>query len=822
MAELTVAYVAGLMAFAFFLARIVSPNALAFICAKHLGFQNSAATWTAGSKVLQQSNWPFILQTDDAYDENVRWSVLWISRLMPAISILLSVASVLTPMGLYSTTAEGKPVKASFAYAPDPTAFGLHGTMRRNVYSETRACGSVSYGNESFRYNVKPCPLSKDGDDTLTHSSDPTRPSSLCCLDVDVPESIKDVYSSGYKNSTVSNFFDIQWRQYALSTRPGYLNGSAYMVGQWRNVESVLFDEGYTIVEGLIVDTINGRIGFRNHTIPVGFSRAVTWEEDLLFIEPETVCVDTNLTLDYTKDVRLSWGPWPVSRVDLTDRGGFSNLNLTMPTIDLSNPQKNPDLHGRASAAAWMHNVLNAMWFNVTGPTLPLTHMNSSMNQSYPYKGALMTGYPEFSLSKNFYHEFWVYQGRPGFHVFARDSTSPEKFNATFEMRLANYSHINDICRGINEFSPATSRNILISCGLLQSIPQRTDGGDPFSQEDGAKWMKKLYSCASATKATIKTVTLSYNDTEDDSRLDGLSALNIRDKEYPDEASMPLWGVEDVGNRYLVGEIGLIWGLVSPEHERGANITTYRQPSLYLPGRMSTWNDQIPFMSDGSNLAGSDFASNMWLGTYCNNLDREARHLASFENCDSKQIYKASSNIAMWTKWQRLTAQSDTASKVPNLIFTDFAASAVLGTKSILSPVKQEDRSRERFLVRPHVLVIRYKLPYAVPALVSAAVVCLIVFLSVVFACAGTDGLAGIRKHVQRLSPGRIYTTVLAPRGGGSDLTMKSREWNRRFGAQLIDLSQEYPMVMQKMASSDSLGEEESDEMVPVTDGVRI
>ncbi|RDA91144.1 hypothetical protein CP533_0433 [Ophiocordyceps camponoti-saundersi (nom. inval.)] len=820
MAELTIAYVAGLMAFAFFLARIASPNALAFICAKQLGFQNSAATWTTGSKVLQQSYWPFILRSDDSYDDNVRWSILWTSRLMPAISILLSVASVLTPMGLYSATAEGKPVKATFVYAPDTSAFGLYGPMRRSVYSETRACGSVSYGNESFRYNVKPCPMSNDGHDVLKQSSDPTRPSYICCLDVNLPASIKDIYSSGYKNSTVSNFFDIQWRQYALSTRPGYLNGSAYMVGQWRNVESVLSDEGYSIVEGLVVDTINGGIGFRNHTVPTDFTRAVTWEEDLLFIEPETVCVDTNLTLEYTKDVRLSWGTLPVSRVNLTDRGGFSHLDLTMPSVDLSNPQKNADLRGRALAAAWMHNVLNAMWFNVTDPTLPLTYMNSTLNQSYPYKGALITGYPEFSLSKNFYNEWWVYQERPGFHVFARDSTSPSSFNATFEMRLSNYSHINDICRGIDETSPATSRNILISCGLLQSIPQRTDGGDPFTQENGAKWMKKLYSCASATKATIKTVTLTYNNTEEDSRLDGLSALEIRDKEYPDEASMPLWGVEDVGNRYLASEIGLVWGLVSPEYEGRANITTYRQPSLYLPGRMSTWDDQIPFMSDGSNLAGSDFAPNMWLGAYCNNLDREARRLETFDNCDSKKIYKASSNIAMWTKWQRLTAHADMASQVPNLIFTDFAASAVLGTKSVLSLAKEEGRNRQEILVTPQVLVIRYKLPYAVPALVSAAVVSLIVCVSIVSAFTGKDGLAGIRQHVQRLSPGRIYTTVLAPPGQGSDLTMRSRDWNQRFGAQLIDLSRDYPIAMQKMAPSDCAEEEETDETETVARGL--
>ncbi|PFH62314.1 hypothetical protein XA68_14174 [Ophiocordyceps unilateralis] len=820
MPELTVAYVAGLMAFAIFLARIITPNALAYICSKLLGFQNSAATWTTSSKVLQQSNWPFLLQSDDSYDDSVRWSVLWISRLMPAVSILLSVASVVTPMGLYPSTGEGKPVEATFVYAPDPTAFGLHGTLSRSNYSMNRACGSVSYANVSFRYNAKPCPLSKNGDDTFMPSSDPTRPSSLCCLDVDLPASIRDIYSSGYRNSTVSNALDIQWRQYALTTRPGYLNGSAYIVGRYRNVESLLFEEGLTLVEGLIVDTAKGGIGFRNHTVPIGFPRTVTWEEDLLFIEPETVCVDTNLTLDYTQDVRFNWGPWPVSRVELTDRGGFSNLDLTMPSVDLSDPQKNPDLRGRAFAAAWMHNVVSAMWFNVTDPTLPLTHVNSTINQSYSYAGALMTGYPDFSLSKNYYNEFWVYQGRPGVHVFARDASSPGDYNTTFKLRLENYTLINDICRGINESSPATSSNILISCGLLQSIPQREDGGDAFAQEDGTQWMKKLFSCASATKATIKTVTLSYNNTGDN-LFDGLKVMSARDKEYADEGSMPLWGVEDVGNEYLAGEIGLIWGLVSPEQEGRANVTTYRQPSLYLPGRMSTKSHQIPFMSDGDALAGSDFASNMWLGTYCNNLDREARNLVSFEDCDVKQKYEASANMAMWTKWQKLTARAETASRVPNLIFTDFSASAVVGTKNALGLAST--RKRPRFLVTPEILVIRYKLPYAVPAIISAVFVCLILCASVVLTCTGKDGLAGIRQHVQRLAPGRIYTTLLAPAGEGSDLAMQSKDWSARFGGQLIDLSRDHPIAMQKMAPGDSAGEEEEpeEEMDTVTHHTR-
>ncbi|EQL03703.1 hypothetical protein OCS_00583 [Ophiocordyceps sinensis CO18] len=761
---------------------------------------------TVSAKVLQQSYWPFFLRSDDSYDQGVRGSVLWISKSIPVLSILLSATSVITPLGLYSSTAAGKPVRATFVHVPDASSFGLHGTMTRANYSVTRACGTVTHAGASFRYDSRPCPLSDDGYGHLPNSSKPDSP---CCLDVSLPAAIRDRFSSGFRNTTVSNSLDIQWRQYTLTTRAGYLNGSAFMAGRYRNVQSLLFEETRIPIEGLIVDTIRGGIGFRNHTVPIGFHRPVTWQEDLLFIEPETVCVDTNLTLDYTQYFRHHWGPLPVSRVALTDRGGFSDLDRTMPAVDLSDPQRNADLRGRALAAAWLHNVLSAMWFNVTNPSLPLGAINSTMNQTFPYTNAFMTGYPEFTLSKNFYNEFWVFQNRPGVHVFDRDAVSSRDVSDTFQLRLLNYTLINDLCRGIDESSTAQANNILVSCGLLQGIPRRRDGGDPFLLEDGVQWTKGLYSCASATKATIKTVSLSYNGTG--SRFDGLKVTDIKDKQYAGESSMPLWGVEDVGGQYRADEISLIWGLVSPEHEGGANMTTYRQPSLYLPGRMSAGTRQMPSMSEGGNPAGSDFAYNMWLGTYCNTLDLAARGKANARNCDDKSKYGASSNVAMWTKWQKLTASAETASRVPDLIFTDFAASAVLGTKSGSGP--GSGTGQASILVTPEILVIRYRLAYGVPAAISAVAVFLIACLSLALTCNGQDGVAGMRKHLQQLAPGRIYTTLLAPQGTGSDLAMRGKDWNRRFGAHVIDLSQGHPMAVHKMVPSDCASEGDPDEM---------
>jgi hypothetical protein len=90
-------------------------------------------------------------------------------------------------------------------------------------------------------------------------------------------------------------------------------------------------------------------------------------DEDILFIEPETVCVDTNLTLDFTivpspNATTLSL----VTGVVLTDRGGFTNMNHTYPEIDLTNPQNNSDLYGRAYRAAWLSNSFTALYYNVT------------------------------------------------------------------------------------------------------------------------------------------------------------------------------------------------------------------------------------------------------------------------------------------------------------------------------------------------------------------------------------------------------------------------------------------------------------------------
>ena len=79
----------------------------------------------------------------------------------------------------------------------------------------------------------------------------------------------------------------------------------------------------------------------------------------------------------------------------------------------------------------------------------------------------------------------------------------------------------------------------------MRGIAQRVDGGSQFTFEGGSKWSAPLYSCASAVKANIKTVSFLMNGTAPG--LGSIVVTDVHDKEYPDNSSMPLWGIEDSG-----------------------------------------------------------------------------------------------------------------------------------------------------------------------------------------------------------------------------------------------------------------------------------
>ena len=185
-----------------------------------------------------------------------------------------------------------------------------------------------------------------------------------------------------------------------MTNNDEYLNnGSAYLVGTYRQIESMILDDAIKPIEGLVVDTKSGGLGFRNHTLPVGLRHGATWTEDLLFIEPETECVDTNLTIDFTvanKNETLN-ATDGTAAIFLTDRGGFANLNHTYPYYDRDHADTNPDLRARAYKAAWMNNAWTMLYLNVTNPNnstygnKSFSYVNSQIGKTFemPTSGSL-------------------------------------------------------------------------------------------------------------------------------------------------------------------------------------------------------------------------------------------------------------------------------------------------------------------------------------------------------------------------------------------------------------------------------------------------
>ncbi|KAL2062708.1 hypothetical protein VTL71DRAFT_5780 [Oculimacula yallundae] len=771
MVEITVGYVAGAIAAGIFIARVYAPSVLTFILSAILRDKNSAATWTVASSALHRSYWPNILQSDDARNHGVRRDIILLTYFITFMGALIAIAGIVTPLGLYETLLPTDNVQTPFQYLKDSSPFG-YGTPPRSNLTFNRKCGG---------WTPLPCPYSN----TIVV----TKLDQIGNGTIDVPygynNSIPDVitqtYSSGIgDDSTISNYFDIQYRRHQSTIDPEVNNGSKFLVGTYRQMQSVILNDAVQAVEGLIVDTKNGGIGFRNHTVPPGFKYGASWEEDILFIEPETVCVDTNTTLDFTIAESTNTS---VNVLDLviTDRGGFINLNRSYPLIDLSDTQKNSKLYERAWKAAWMTNWNTMLYYNITNAynetsgRHALDYLNSKVGSTFAVPSLQRhTFYDSLGMDGSFNEHLNIGAG-----IGDRDSPNagrPPKYG-TQKIGTANFTLISLICAGSGSGDYANITNTYVTCGLMRGIPQRQDEGPEMTFDSNSRWSQPIYSCASAVKATVKTVLFTYNGT---SGLQSLNITSLKDKEYPNEESKPLWGVEDTGNRYYQNDMKLIWGLVSDQYANNQNVSVVRQNSLYLPGYQGGFGASTLQFSY-QNLPASEF--------YQSAMD------ASYDVGGSSSApidYSGSNNMAMWARWRELSSNPKTAATIPNMIFTDAAAATVVGTKGVLGPGNAAQKNLVALPVTPTERKIRYRWPFAIPAFIVALMLILMSIAGVFTLIFGHGSLDKMRAHLYQGSTGRIFTTFLYPEQGG--LRVKSKDWSKRMGTEVVDLSGDYPV----------------------------
>lgn len=199
-------------------------------------------------------------------------------------------------------------------------------------------------------------------------------------------------------------------------------------------------------------------------------------------------------------------------------------------------------------------------------------------------------------------------------------------------------------------------------------VPRRLDGSASVLFESGTNWTSPIYSCASATRAIVKSTEFGFNDS---SSLDGLSIIRLEEKSYEDSAQHPLWAVESTEDQRFpqLRHLNPIWGIVNAEDPTIFNMSYLRAPHLWLSS--DTGLASLEYVD--YNLPAADFPGVLLATSYLKSVPKVGD-------------YSGSTNLPLYNEWKNLSSTSEGAARIINLIWTDLAANelSVLGDGSLL------------------------------------------------------------------------------------------------------------------------------------------
>lgn len=351
-------------------------------------------------------------------------------------------------------------------------------------------------------------------------------------------------------------------------------------------------------------------------------------------------------------------------------------------------------------------------------------------------------------------------------------------------------------CGGTTSQSPSNINSSLIACGLVLGAATRIDGGDDLILDPDTRWKIPLYSCATAMKATIKTVEFQYNGTG----LDALKVRSLKPKTYED-GNEPVWGVENVP-RQSIDTAPPMWGIIGPNTTvsqstlDGYDISSIKAESLYLPGYMDQnypllrGLNSVP-VGTGQNLPGVEFYNQALMTAYTINV-------AGF---NPEADYSGARSLALYAKWQRLLQSADGAASIINLVWTDIATNAVVGTKGwglnaaasrISSSISDSSpvSSNTNVPVTVYGSHIRYQIPYAVPAFVTLAVTTALLCLLIALLIMRRTGLKRLRMFLESTTIGRVLSPFIQADDATSE-TSSSKDWVKSVGQQKVMITPE-------------------------------
>ncbi|PGH00009.1 hypothetical protein AJ80_09246 [Polytolypa hystricis UAMH7299] len=476
------------IAAAVFIVQLFIPTAIAFIAIGLIQDEHSAV---CGLSLMHSSYWAILLGSDSVASRGVTRGARLMAWLQPISLIIVAVAAIVTPLGLYDEVSVGnKLVAVPFHYAADNSPFG-RATMPRSDLKSLRICYDTEEGCPNAPDNVKEL-------DSVEYVS--IWPGSV------------NIFTSGETAPTVASIFDIEWRNYYENNSPYLgLNGNkTFAHGKYLQLSKFVLEEDVNAVEGLLVDSKVGRLGFRNHTILVdaGLGSIITGPGSL----PKTF----RLTRAYTPVHGAAWhqNMMLMQYLNISTNGSdgsapFSFLKSHKGKVfELKTP----------SGIYLAHNTLQSTRAYGNFVDLP-DYYNTSSNSTLPPVRMNETRANPLNLTER------------DFRIMGKTSFFNRIFYcgvAGMEKHLANMSFVG------------------VQCGLVFGVSQRINNG---TKQNGfslsGKWSVPMYSCATATKASIKAVSFKYNGT------DGLNSLqvdSIKEKVYASNDELPVWGVERLSN----------------------------------------------------------------------------------------------------------------------------------------------------------------------------------------------------------------------------------------------------------------------------------
>lgn len=292
-----------------------------------------------------------------------------------------------------------------------------------------------------------------------------------------------------------------------------------------------------------------------------------------------------------------------------------------------------------------------------------------------------------------------------------------------------------------------------------------------------SKWSRPIYSCVSAVKASLKTV---HFELKGDAILSKLEIKSVVAKHYNSESEWPIWAVEVVPTipyeHAPERQVSPFWGIVTEETAQSADVMTLRRPSFYLPVSNSLLFD------DKMNAIDSAAGANVPLGLLGSIYD-------GYGIQDAIPELAGSNDWRLLQRISQLSEDATTAGQIINLLWTDLAANALVGTKSVLSRADGNNPQESApMLARAYENGLAYDWRYAVPALAFAGLYVALLAWSMVLFCTTRLSFSKLRFMLNQSSAGRSMTTERYQASAEADFA-STKTWAKTRGGEMVRLT---------------------------------